>query len=338
MKDRPRVSVLLPVRDARESLPACLASLRRQTFSEYEIVAVDDGSVDDSGEILEQAARSEPRLRLLRTPPRGVASALNAGLASARAPLIARMDADDLAHADRLALQVSRLDADPGITVLGSRVRLLAEPGHDALGMRRYVSWLNGLLEHEAIARDLLVESPLAHPSVMMRAERLLRLGGYRSFDGPEDYDLWLRGFRAGWRFAKLPQVLLDWRDGRGRLTRNDPRYRPACFQGLKMQALENGPLRDGRDVVIWGAGPTGKGWDRALSTRGHHVVAFVDVDPRRIGQRIHGALVVGVDRVSSLRGPLHLAAVGRPEARRRIRHEAQARGLREGRDLIAVA
>jgi glycosyltransferase involved in cell wall biosynthesis len=338
MTARPRVSVLLPVRDARESLPACLASLRRQSLRDYEIVAIDDGSVDGSGELLARAARADARLRVVSTPPRGIACALNTGLAEARAPLLARMDADDVAHAERLALQVGRLEADPETTVLGSRVRLLAERGRQAGGMKRYVAWLNELLEHDAIAQDLLVESPLAHPSVTMRAAPLKRLGGYRSFDGPEDYDLWLRGFRAGWRFAKLPQVLLGWRDGGARLTRNDPRYRPACFQALKLEALESGPLREPRPLVIWGAGPTGKDWARALLARGHRLLAFVDVDPRRIGQRIHGAPVLAVDRLPWQRGPLHLAAVGRSEARKRIRDEAQARGLREGHDLIAVA
>ena len=79
--------------------------------------------------------------------------------------------------------------------------------------MRAYVAWQNRLCDHAAIVRELLVESPLAHPSVMMRRALLERLGGYREFDGPEDYDLWLRAHRAGARFAKLRRRLLEWRD-----------------------------------------------------------------------------------------------------------------------------
>jgi len=186
--------------------------------------------------------------------------------------------------------------------------------------------------------RDLLVESPLAHPSVMMRADVVRSLGGYRDFDGPEDYDLWLRAHAAGWRFGKRREVLLDWRDGPGRLTRRDPRYAPERFRDLKMGALERGALAGGRSVVVWGAGRVGKGWARALLARGHRVAAFVEVDPRKIGQRVHGAAVVGVAGARGFAGALHLSAVGSPGARDRIRSAAGSLGLREGEDLIAVA
>ncbi len=334
----PRVTVLLPVRDSLPTLADCLRSLTAQTLEDHEVVAVDDGSRDGSAELLEAYARTDPRLRVVRTEARGLVPALNAALGEARAPLVARMDADDLAHRERLARQAERLAADPGVDVLGCRVRLLAERGARNRGMRAYVAWLNALLDHEAIARDLFVESPLAHPSVMMRTAPLLALGGYRAFDGPEDYDLWLRAHAAGLRFAKLAKTLLFWRDGAGRLSRTDPRYAPDRFLDLKLEALARGPLAGGRPVVIWGAGPVGKGWSRALARHGHEVAAFVEVDPRKIGGSIHGAPVVSVAAAAAFRGPLHLAAVGQAGARARIREEAYRRGLREGLDLLAVA
>jgi len=332
----PVVSVLLPVRDARRTLPACLRSLGAQSLRDHEVVAVDDGSTDGGGEWLEACARRDPRLRVVRTPARGLVAALNTALQHARGGLLARMDADDVAHPDRLALQAARLLADPATDILGCRVRLLGRARGGNAGMRAYVRWLNALLDHEAIARDLLVESPLAHPSVMMRACALRGLGGYREFDGPEDYDLWLRAWRAGLRFAKLPQTLLSWRDGPLRLTRRDPRYAAPRFQALKVAALLAGPLRGQRRVVIWGAGPIGKGWARALVAP--RVAAFVEVAPGRIGQTIHGAPVVDIASALRWPGSLHLAAVGRPGARERIREEASGLGLLEGPDLVAVA
>jgi glycosyltransferase involved in cell wall biosynthesis len=330
----PRVSVLLPVRDAQATLPACLASLAAQTLADHEVVAVDDGSADQSGAILDAAARADPRLRVLHQPPLGLVAALNLAARSAEAPLLARLDADDVAHPDRLALQAERLGRDPATDVLGCRVRLVGDAGP---GMRDYVSWQNGLLDHEAISADLLVESPLAHPSVMMRAETLRALGGYRAFDGPEDYDLWLRAHAAGCRFAKLPEVLLDWRDGPARLTRRDPRYAPARFFDLKLEALLQRHLRAARPLVVWGAGPIGKSWARALGARGLPLAAFVEVDGRKIGQHIHRVPVVGVSQVPRMSRALHLAAVGRKGARARIRAEAQALGIPAG-DLVAVA
>jgi glycosyltransferase involved in cell wall biosynthesis len=335
----PRVSVLLPVRDAADTLGACLASLADQSLRDHEVVAVDDGSTDGTRDRLAEAARRDPRIVHVRTDRRGIVSALNLALARARAPLVARMDADDVAHPERLARQARRLGDDPHLGVLGCRVRLVGvgAPSGQA-GMSAYVEWLNGLVDHEAIVRDLYVESPLAHPSVMMRTADLRALGGYRAFDGPEDYDLWLRAHERGLRFSKDPAVLLDWRDRPDRLTRRDPRYAHDRFRALKLEALERGPLRRPRPVVVWGAGPIGKAWGRALVARGHHLAAFVEVNPRKLGRLLHGAPVVPLDGVPPLADALHLGAVGQPGARARIRAAAAERGLAGGGDLVAVA
>jgi cellulose synthase/poly-beta-1,6-N-acetylglucosamine synthase-like glycosyltransferase len=335
----PRVSVLLPVRDAAATLDACLDSLAGQTLADHEVVAVDDGSADGSGERLLARAAADSRLQVRRTGPRGLVGALNLALAEARAPLVARMDADDVARPERLRLQVERLEADASLDVLGCRVAIVAASfGPAGAGMKAYVRWQNALLDHEAMARDRFVESPLVHPSVVARRAALEGLGGWRDFDGPEDYELWLRAFAAGLRFAKLPEVLLDWRDSPGRLTRTDPRYAPGRFLAVKLEALARGPLAGGRPAVVWGAGPIGKAWSRALRAAGHVVRAFVEVDPSKLGTRIHGTPVVAVEEAGRLRGPLHLAAVGQQGARERIRAEAARLGLAEGEDLVAVA
>jgi hypothetical protein len=336
---RPRVTVLLPVRDAVGTLPACLDSLAAQTLVEHEVVAIDDGSRDGSGQLLERRAGHDPRLRVLHTPPRGLVGALQLGLAQARAPLLARMDADDVAHPRRLQLQVEHLERQAEVDILGCAVAATGrtEGTPAGAGMRRYVSWTNSLVDHEAMARQRFVESPLVHPSVVARTAKLRQLGGWRSFEGPEDYELWLRAFDAGLRFAKLKQVLLEWRDSPQRLTRTDPRYAPPRFLEVKLEALARGPLL-GRAAVLWGAGPIGKAWARALLRGGHAVLAFVEVNPRRIGQRILGRPVVGLEAVPCQDGVLHLAAVGQPGARERILAQAARLGLREGERLYAVA
>jgi glycosyltransferase involved in cell wall biosynthesis len=332
----PRVSVLLPVRDARATLDACLDSLAAQTLADHEVIAVDDGSEDGSGDRLVERAAGDARLRLLRTEPRGIVAALNLALGEARAPLVARMDADDVSHPNRLALQAERLERDPAVDVLGCRVAVDAEAGE---GMRAYVDWVNGLLDHDAMARDRFVESPVVHPSVALRAATLRGLGGYRDFDGPEDYELWLRAFDAGLRFAKLDEALVEWRDSPGRLTRSDPRYAAERFRSVKLDALERGALAvRSRPIVVWGAGRIGKAWALALRARGLGQVAFVEVDPRKLGQRIHGVPVVPVSQAGAWPGALHLAAVGQPGARDAIRAEAERLGLRDERDLLAVA
>lgn len=321
------------MRDAASTLPACLDSLRAQTFEDFEVIAVDDGSRDASAAVLARAAAGDRRLRVTSGPGELVA-ALNAAAQAAKGELLARMDADDLALPERFARQVARLDAERALDVLGCRVALLDGGNFGNAGMRAYVDWSNTLLTHEAIAADMLVESPLAHPSVMMRAAALRGLGGYRAFEGPEDYDLWLRALHAGCRFGKVPEVLLWWRDTALRLSRTDPRYAPERFFELKIESFLR-TVPPGGGVVVWGAGPIGKAWALGLAARGRAVRAFVEIDPRKIGQIIHGAPVVGVDAAGGYRHGVHLAAVGRPDARRRIREAAAALGIER---LVAVA
>ena len=330
----PRISVLVPVRDAAGTLEACLDSVAAQTLGDHEVVAVDDGS----GEVLRSRARRDPRLRVASTPPRGLVGALRLALAEARAPVVARLDADDVAPRERLFLQAERLERDGSVDVLGGRVALTAaagtKPGEE---MRAYVEWQNRLLDHEAMWRDRFVESLLVHPSVAMRTETLRRLG-WRAFDGPEDYDLWRRAFEAGLRFAKLSETVVEWRDSPFRLTRTDPRYAPPPFLSLKLEAFRRGLLAGGRAAVVWGAGPVGKAWSRALREAGHEVRAFVEVVPRKVGGTINGLPVGALPDAAALRGPLHLAAVGQKGARERIRAEAARVGLVEGAGFVAVA
>jgi len=118
------------------------------------------------------------------------------------------------------------------------------------------------------------------------------------------------------------------------RLSRTDARYAPERFFGLKLESfLRAYPPADG--LVVWGAGPIGKAWARGLADRGRAVRAFVEVDPRKIGQTIHGAPVVAVEAAGVYRRELHLAAVGLPDDRRRIREAAAGLGIER---LVAVA
>ena len=250
----PAVSVLLPVRNALPYLDAALRSLARQTERDFEIVAVNDGSHDGSGEALERAAEHEPRLRVFHQPARGLPAALNVALAHARSPLLARQDADDLSHRQRFELQRDALRAQPELAVVGTRLRLFPQPAVGA-GMRRWATWHNALLAHDDMANERLIDSPLAHGTAMLRRDWLDRVGGWAERGLAEDVDLWLRLFEAGARFGKCPEVLYAWRQHRASATRRDPRYARDRFIALKLDALERGLLRDAGDVTLIGVG-----------------------------------------------------------------------------------
>jgi GT2 family glycosyltransferase len=331
----PAISVLLPVRDAADTVDQAVASLLAQTMRDLEVVAVDDGSTDGSGERLESWARRDGRVRVLRRPPRGLVPALQDGLTACRAPLVARMDADDLCHAERLAAQREYLEAHPGVGVVGSLVAGCTLDGQPlARGMTRYLDWSNRLCAPAEIARERFIESPLVHPSVVMRRS-VLAAAAYRDGPFPEDYELWLRLLGQGVSLAKVPRVLFTWREHPARATRRDPRYSPRNHRTLKLEALLAGPLARDVPLLFWGAGIEGKPLLRALRARGRTAQAVIDIDPRKIGNRVHDTPVVPQAALPGLlaRHPdaLVLIAVGIPEARPGIRADLAALGLAEG-------
>ncbi|MFM7100208.1 MAG: glycosyltransferase family 2 protein, partial [Verrucomicrobiota bacterium] len=160
MRD-PRVSILLPVRNGMATLARALDSLRGQTLPDWELVAVDDGSADGTGEFLQAAARRDPRIRVFSRPAQGLVPALNAGLAVARAPAVARMDADDEMLPTRLERQADWLERHPDVGLVSCRVEFGGDRA-SAAGYARHVDWLNAQLTPEEMALRRFVEAPVA--------------------------------------------------------------------------------------------------------------------------------------------------------------------------------
>ncbi len=337
----PAVSVLLPCYNAVATLDEALESLARQTLADIEIICIDDGSTDATLHCLNGWARRERRIRLVRQPHAGVIQASNHGLQFCTAAYIARMDADDRAHPERLARQAAFLDANPEVGLVSSRVAGFP-PGQVRQGFAIYLEWLNGLLSDEDIRREIFIESPLPNPSVTFRREVLLQAGGYQEHGWPEDYDLYLRLYLAGVHFAKLPAVLHEWREHPGRLTRTDSRYSLENFLRLKAHYLALGPLAERDAVLIWGAGMVGRRLGKQLIRLGAPVVAYIDIDPRKIGSTRHKCPILPPEELldwwKRFEHPALLAAVGARGARALIRQRLVGMGLTEGQDWWGAA
>jgi cellulose synthase/poly-beta-1,6-N-acetylglucosamine synthase-like glycosyltransferase len=340
-KDNTVVSVLMPCYNAADTVDDAVDSILKQSFGNFELIVVDDGSTDSTGDRLQDWASKDPRVRVLSLSHAGIIEALNAGLVACTTGLIARMDADDRAHPERLAKQVDFLTRHPKIAVAGSYVEAFS-PDLVQEGFKRYVEWLNSLDTPELIARDIFVESPLAHPSAMIRADWLQRAGGYQEHGWPEDYDLWLRLHVSGAQFGKVPEVLLEWRERPERLTRTDGRYSVENFLRAKAHYLCQGPLADREAVIIWGAGQMGRRISKHLERGGAKLVAFVDIDPKKIGSVKRGLPIISADDLPDMlkqyRNPVALAAVGSRGARELIRERLIEMGLVETEDFWAVA
>jgi len=332
-------------------LPRCIESLERQSLRDYEVLAVDDRSTDDTGILLRRWSARDDRVQVLDIAPGsghrakgttgdGLLAALDLALAVASAPLLARMDGDDIAEPRRLELQCDFLAARPDVAGCGTAVELFPR-SLVGEGYRRYEAWLNGLTDPEDVERDLFVECPVAHPTLMIRRSVLFGIGGYRDCGWPEDYDLILRLHAAGMHIANLPELLLRWRVRPDRHSLTSERYSAEAFRRCKVHFLDQAFLPTGRRLVMWGAGKVGKPLARELLRQGRPVSAFVDLDIRKIGQEIHGAPVLdptGFEALLKDDDPYVLAAVGSPGARDEIRAALDALGRRDIHDYRVCA
>lgn len=203
----PVVSVLLPAYNAAEYIASAVESVLRQTYRDFELIVVDDGSTDATLEILRKLERADPRVRIISRPNTGIVGALNDAWYASRGRLLARMDGDDLCLPGRFERQVRYMDEHPDVVMLGTNVMVMDAEGDD-------VAPLKGLcFTHEEIDWALLARQwPVVHPTVMIRREAMERIGGYRQGTFPhEDHDLFLRLAEVG-KVEALRDVLLRYR------------------------------------------------------------------------------------------------------------------------------
>ncbi len=336
------ISVLLPFRDAAPTLREALTSTLADLDPDDELVVIDDGSRDDSAAIVSAFAKSDARIvRVMSGSPEraaGVGGSLAQGLAVARGELIARMDGDDVTLPGRFAAQRALLASDVTLGAVGVRVEGFPAPGP---GMLRYLAWQASLVTPADHARAVFCEAPLCHPSTMLRRSALDAVGGWRENEWSQDYDLWLRLDAAGYGFAKVPRVLFRWRIQRSSKTWTDPRNSMARLLALRAMHLARRLTVLGRPFLVWGAGQTGKRLARALEAYAQRPLAFVDIDPVKIGRTARGVAIVlaaeGIARAAAAE-VLLVVAVGEPGARDQVRARLAAAQLVEGRDYVCAA
>ena len=227
----PLISVLLCAHNAEAHIGEAIDSILSQSHAKLECIIVENGSTDRTWEIIQ--GYQDVRVRAFQTNISQLPFNLNYALMQAHGEFIARMDADDIAHPERLYKQVNFLLAHPDVAVVGSWFeRFGADSGISALPV-----------DNAAIRRSLPFRSALCHPSIMMRREVLLRARGYEGIRQCEDFDLWLRLMRdRSIKFANLPEVLLRYRVHPGQAKGRKEGYYGAAGILLKEALMQRSP------------------------------------------------------------------------------------------------
>lgn len=204
---KPIISVLMPIYNAEQFLADALESILKQTFKDFELLLIDDGSTDRSVAIADTYAKRDDRIVIIRNGSnQGIVPSLNRGLKKARGKYVARMDADDISLPKRFERQVAFLETNPQVCVVGTSIRFIDEVG--AMGDVSYG------VKDVVLNRWLsLFHNPIAHPTVMVLTETLRRFGGYdQKAYHIEDFDLWLRMQRKQIGIVSLNEVLVYYR------------------------------------------------------------------------------------------------------------------------------
>lgn len=204
----PRLSVVMPCfNESVSNLGEAFASLMNQTFSDFECIVVDESTNDQAASHCKKLCDSDVRFYYVRPKNRlGLAASLNLGIDLANAKWIARFDSDDICIPERFQLQITYLDQNPRIGVLGGGLEIIDGEGR-AIGYRSYP------LDHDAIVNAFYFTTPIAHPTVIYKKELVIKNYGYKpEFSNSEDLDLWLRLLNAGVVFGNIDQTLVKYR------------------------------------------------------------------------------------------------------------------------------
>ena len=335
----------MPVHNAGTFLKAAVDSILQQIDVTFELLIIDDHS--DDGAI--NALADDPLITILTSPKRGIVEALNIGIKAAKYPYISRMDADDISDPNRLSTQLNHFINNPDLDICACKVKMFNPVDGISDGYLHYETWINSLCNNEDIKRDFFIESPIPHPTAMLRREYLVKLGGYIDSDWPEDYDLWFRALLSGAKFGKpTGETIFKWRDHSQRLSRTDPRYSKQMFLQCKAHYLSIYLQRRGiSKCMILGSGPTGLKMHDYLCEKDIQVEAFIDVDQKLIGRSrrekiIHitteNATNVIIKEFIAADNSILVSAVSVRGGRQKIRLYLQKLGLSESSDYIIAA
>ncbi|MBC7456920.1 MAG: glycosyltransferase, partial [Bdellovibrionaceae bacterium] len=202
MTPQPLISVIMPIYNSEKTLDAAVRSVLRQTFANFELIMVEDGSSDRSWNLVQKFAAEDSRIRIYKNETNlGLMKTLNRAIEFSTTSLLARLDSDDEMLPTRLEKQKTFLDQHSEVAVLGTWYSFMGRTPADDLLFRLPVG--------DAIQQQLLIENPICHSSVMFRKEAFHAVGGYRSeFRNAEDYDLWLR-FSKLHKLENIPESLI---------------------------------------------------------------------------------------------------------------------------------
>ena len=316
--NQPLVSIITPFKNTALFLTEMLDAVISQSYSNWELLIVNDHSTDTSNDLVAQYALKDERIKLLQNKGTGIIEALQTGYNKSEGDFITRMDSDDIMTPNKLESMVLDLQSNGlGHIALG-HVKYFCE-GEIGEGFKNYENWLNSLTSKGNNFSDLYKECVIPSPCWMVHQLDFDNCGGFNSSTYPEDYDLVFRFFEKGYKCIPSSQVLHHWRDYSSRASRTDANYADNTFVDLKLFYFLKLHKNIEKPLVIWGAGAKGKRIAKELLSQN---IAFhwVCDNPKKIGKDIYGKQMLPFTEIDTFENAQNIITVANIQAQQEIR------------------
>lgn len=307
----------MPVKNTETFLRSCIKSILSQTYTDWELIAVDDHSNDASYEMLKRFAAQDSRITVLKNEGTGITPALKTGYKDSKGQFITRMDSDDIMPPNKLTLLHNQWQQKGRGYVVTGLVKYFADfPLRD--GYKKYEEWLNQLTVSNSNFSEIYKECSIASPNWLIDRQDFDAAGAFDTEMYPEDYCLIFMWKQAGYKINSVNEVTHLWRDYSDRTSRTDDNYSDNRFTTLKVKYFIKLDYQKSQSLVLWGAGNKGKGVARELIDNSIPF-RWVCENPKKIGLDIYGVIMENISAMEDLKEPQVIVAVSQKGAQETI-------------------
>jgi glycosyltransferase involved in cell wall biosynthesis len=308
----------MAVKDTAPFLPDCLDSIIAQTYTNWELIAVNDHSLDETPAILKAYANKDPRIRVFDSDRPRLIPTLQIAYAQVRGSLINRMDSDDKMPHYKLEVLVKEwLKYGKGHVIAGGTQHFVDE-GEVGDGFLKYENWLNEVARSNRHYQEIYRECVIPSHCWLLHKEDLDQAGAFDPIVYPEDYDLCFRFYQLGLKVIGIDVILHYWRDRSNRISRTWEEYKDNRYFELKLRYFYQLDRDQQRPLVLWGGGKNGKDLARLLQSYEQNFHWVCD-NERKIGKDIYGIRMEHFERTLQLKTPQIIIAVSAPNGKKDI-------------------
>lgn len=327
------ISILIPFKNTQAFIANCISSIQKQTYTNWELIMINDASTDNSYEIVNAFAEEDSRILLLQNSGSGIIDALQVAFKHSKGYFITRMDSDDLMQPNKLDVLASNLSSHGKQHVAIGLVNYFSENGVSD-GYKKYETWLNGLTKTGANYSEIYKECVIPSPCWMLHKDDLIACDAFNPNRYPEDYDLAFRFYKHKYKCIPCHDVLHNWRDYSYRTSRTHEHYAQNYFLDIKLHYFLEIDYNPKKTLVVWGAGQKGKKIAQTFIKKNIPFQWICD-NPKKIGKHIYDKILKPFQHLESISNTQSIITVANENSQKEIKQYMQKINCKPVEDYI---